>query len=248
MMRDVPPVIGHRGAAALAPENTLAGFRAAARLGVRMVEFDAKLSADGVPLLMHDDTLDRTTNGRGPVREAPWAALADLDAGGWFGPDFAGERIPTLTQALDTCCELGLAANVEIKPCPGRAAETATAVAETIRQVWPGDRTPPLVSSFSMDALEVARETAPWAPRGVLRETPATDWDVLSRSLEPATVHLNWRAVTATVVAALSARSLPVLVYTVNDAGTARRLFGMGVGGVFTDDPDAVMPVVPEGA
>ena len=239
----VPPVIGHRGAASLAPENTLAGFRAAAALGVGMVEFDAKLSADGVPVLMHDDRLDRTTDGHGPVRDTPMATLAALDAGAWFDPAFAGERVPTLVEALQTCRDLGLAANVEIKPCPGREAETALAVVETIRQVWPRDRRPPLVTSFSMQALAVALDAAPWAPRGILMRSPPADWSDPIRQLRPATVHLDRKAITADVVAGLSAHDLPVLAYTVNDAEIARKLFDLGVSAVFSDAPDVVMPI-----
>jgi hypothetical protein len=119
----LPRVIGHRGAAALAPENTLEGLRVAARLGVRWVEVDAKLSADGVVVLFHDETLDRTTDGNGPVAATRFAVLRRLDAGAWFGPAWRGPRVPTLEQALDLLSELGLRANVEIKPCPGREAK-----------------------------------------------------------------------------------------------------------------------------
>ena len=245
MAVQVPPVIGHRGAASRAPENTLAGLRAAAALAVRMVEFDAKLSADGVPVLMHDDTLDRTTDGVGAVRDMPWSVLSTLDAGRWFGPAFAGEPVPTLTRALETCLDLGLAVNVEIKPCPGRDADTALAVVETVRRVWPEDRPAPLISSFSQAALSVARQAAPWAPRGLLMVSPAPDWSEPIRRLDPATVHLDRRAVAAEVVADLSARGLPILAYTVNEADTAAKLFGMGVAGVFSDVPDVVAQAVP---
>lgn len=245
MSVQIPPVIGHRGAASRAPENTLAGLRAAAALAVRMVEFDAKLSADGVPVLMHDDTLNRTTDGRGAVRDTPWTALSLLDAGGWFGSAFAGEPVPTLSRALETCLELGLTANIEIKPCPGRDADTALTVVEMVRRVWPEDRPAPLISSFSETALSVAREVAPWAPRGLLMVSPPADWSDPVRRLEPATVHLDRRAVTAGVVADLSARGLPVLAYTVNETEIAAKLFGMGVTAVFSDVPDEVAQAVP---
>ena len=241
----IPAVIGHRGAASRAPENTLAGLRAAAASAVRMVEFDTKLSADGVPVLMHDDTLDRTTDGRGAVRDTPWSALSKLDAGGRFGPEFAGEPVPTLTQALETCLELELAANVEIKPCLGRDADTALAVVETVRRVWPQDRPAPLISSFSRAALSVARQAAPWAPRGLLVVSPPADWSDPIRRLDPATVHLDRRAITAGVVAELSARGLPILAYTVNEIDVAAKLFGLGVTAVFSDVPDMVAQAVP---
>ena len=126
------PVIGHRGAAAAAPENTLASLRKAKELGASWVEFDVKLTRDGVPILMHDERLERTTNGRGEVAQATLAELQELDAGGWFGPAFRGERVPTFEAALGLCAELGLGINVEIKPCPGREAETARVAVETL--------------------------------------------------------------------------------------------------------------------
>src|SRR5262245_47829973 len=124
-----PRVLAHRGGGTLAPENTLAGLRAAAGHGFRGVEFDAKLTRDGVAVLMHDETLDRTTNGRGPVAQTDWAALKRLDAGRWCNRRFAGETVPTLTAALRMCADLGLWPNVEIKACPGRETETGEAVA-----------------------------------------------------------------------------------------------------------------------
>src|SRR5215471_16471459 len=111
-----PRIIGHRGGGALAPENTLAGIRKAAESGIRGVEFDVMLSSDGIPVLMHDETLERTTNGRGSVSATSFAKLASLDAGAWFGPGYRNERVPSFESAGRLCAELGLWANVEIKP------------------------------------------------------------------------------------------------------------------------------------
>ena len=114
-------VIGHRGAAALAPENTLAGLRRAAEHGVRWVEVDVQLTADGVPMLIHDYVLDRTTNGRGRVSRTPLARIEALDGGSWFGPSYAGEPVPTLERAIETMTKLGLGVNFELKAGPRRA-------------------------------------------------------------------------------------------------------------------------------
>ena len=122
-----PRLIGHRGAAALAPENTLASIRAAADSGVPWIEVDAKLAKDGVPVLMHDDTLDRTTAGQGPVVARTSGELGRLDAGSWFDPRFAGETVPTLSQCLAECRRLGLGLDLEIKPDKGAEAVTAAA-------------------------------------------------------------------------------------------------------------------------
>src|SRR5262245_35511267 len=109
-----PQIVGHRGGGTLAPENTLAGIRTAAQMGCGGVEFDVMLSADGVPVLIHDETLERTTNGHGSVATTAYASLASLDAGAWFDPRFRGERVPTLDQAGKLCVELGLWANIEV--------------------------------------------------------------------------------------------------------------------------------------
>ena len=126
----LPRVIGHRGAAAYAPENTLEGIREAARRGARWVEFDAKLTGDGVVILMHDDTLDRTTNGHGSVAQTSFGDIGRLDAGAWFGEAWRGARVPRLADALALLVELDMQANIEIKPCPGREIETAQAVVD----------------------------------------------------------------------------------------------------------------------
>jgi glycerophosphoryl diester phosphodiesterase len=133
-----PRIIAHRGGGTLAPENTLAGIRKAAEMGFGGVEFDVMLSADEVPVLIHDETLERTTNGHGSVAATPYATIARLDAGAWFGPKYQGERVPTFEQAGKLCVELGLWANVEIKPAPGFERETAAAAAKLAVELWRG--------------------------------------------------------------------------------------------------------------
>lgn len=243
-MLHIPPVIGHRGAALRAPENTLAGLREAARLGARMVEFDAKLSRDGVPVLFHDEMLERTTDGRGPVERAPLAALRALDAGSKpHGPAFAGERVPTLAEGLRACLALGLAVNMEIKPCPGRELETAAASLRVLREVWPASAPAPLVSSFEVPALLAARRIAPALPRGYLIYDRPPDWRAIVAAVEPATLNVCWEKETPESLAEYRATGLPVLVYTVNDPARARALFAAGVAAVFTDAPDLILPV-----
>ncbi len=153
------PVVGHRGASAHAPENTLASLRRAWELGAAWVEFDVKLTRDGVPILMHDAKLKRTTNGSGLVASLDYAAIARLDAGAWFPGAFAGERIPTLDEAVALLQELGLAANVEIKPCPGREVETGRLVAQALLRLLARGRTP-------APDLELRQGRAPRRARG----------------------------------------------------------------------------------
>ncbi|MEW5728299.1 MAG: glycerophosphodiester phosphodiesterase [Pseudomonadota bacterium] len=227
----LPPIIGHRGAAGLAPENTLASFQAAAALGCRMVEFDVRLSADRVPVVFHDDTLDRRTSGRGPVAGHTLEQLRALDAGG-------GEVIPTLAEVLLLCRSLGLAANMEIKP--DRGAERATALAALAESLglWPAECPPPLVSSFSEEALAAAREAAPGWPRGLLLGRLPPDWRARAEALGCASIHCSERELTSDAVRAVTVAGYPLLAYTVNDRARAESLWRMGVVSVFTDRPD----------
>jgi len=238
---DLPSVIGHRGAAALAPENTLAGFRAATAAGARWVEFDVKLSADGVAVLMHDDTLDRTTDGHGAVAAAPASAIAALDAGGWFGDAFRGERVPTLVEAIAELARLGLGANIEIKPCPGRAEATARAVAAVVAAHWPDSLPAPLLSSFETASLAAAREHAPGLPRGLLLKRLSRDWRDLAVSLDCVSVNLGRRQASASGIAAVLASGLQLVIWTVNEAVEAARLLAAGASAIITDRPDALM-------
>ena len=167
-------MIGHRGAAGAAPENTLASIRKARELGATWIEFDVKLTKDGHAILFHDDCLERTTDGRGAVAATTLAEIRRLDAGGWFGPAFRGEPVPTLGQALALCVELHLGINVEIKPCAGREVETAQVTVATLLDVWPRDRPAPLVSSFSPACLVCGARPGAGAAARVSGRHPAT--------------------------------------------------------------------------
>ncbi|MFP3564000.1 glycerophosphodiester phosphodiesterase [Paraburkholderia sp. SIMBA_030] len=232
-----PRLIAHRCGGTLAPENTLAGFDACVRYGYRMVEFDAKLSADNQLFLLHDDTLERTTNGLGAAAEHTWHSLAGLDAGAWYGPQFAGTRLPTLAEAAERCARDGIAANIEIKPCPGRDEITGVLVASGALTLWQA-QTPPLLSSFSFDALAAARDAAPSLRRGVLFEDVPADWLRIVRELDCVSLHASHRHLTEPLVAGIHAAGLRVLAYTVNDPERARLLAQWGVDMICTDRID----------
>jgi glycerophosphoryl diester phosphodiesterase len=236
----LPPVIGHRGAAGCAPENTLASLRAAADGGAAWVEFDVRLSRDGQAVLFHDDRLERTTNGLGRVADCDLEELKRLDAGGWFGPRFRGERIPTLVEAIATLGELGLGANVEIKADLGREAETARVVTRILAGEWPADLPAPLLSSFATEALAAARTTAPLVARALLVTAIPPDWRRRLDALGCCALHCSARRFDRAAAGDVIARGIPLRCYTVNEERKARRLFAAGVESVFSDCPGAL--------
>lgn len=237
-----PLWIAHRGGGVAAPENTLAAMRAGAAAGFRMVEFDVMLSRDGVPLLIHDDLLERTTDGHGAVCAHDAAELRRLDAGRWHSPAFAGERIPTLDEALDLLWALDLDANIEIKPAPGHGPATGEAVARMVAARWPAGRPLPLLSSFDFDALEVARRVAPHLPRGLLFERVPDDWATQMAAHDAVSLHCDHRQNDDVRLRAIVSASVPLLCYTVNDAACAAALIAAGVSGLFTDRLDLRPP------
>ena len=188
-----PRIVAHRGGGKIAPENTIEGIEAGARLGLKMIEFDAKLSADDAVFLLHDDYVDRTSNGHGAARQMKYETLAALDAGSWFSPAFAGARMPTLAQVAASCAALGLAANVEIKPCEGRDVETGRRVAMETARLWSDAEIAPLLSSFSYAALEAAADAAPDLPRGMLYEDIPDDWRAQAAALSCVSLHADHR-------------------------------------------------------
>jgi len=237
----LPRVIGHRGAAGHAPENTLASIRTAARFGVRWVEFDVHLSSDGIPILIHDDTLDRTTDGEGPVDRQTAASLKSLDAGRWYDENFAGERIPTLEGTMRALATLGLGANVEIKPSPGREAQTGYAVASMLREQWPAALSPPVLSSFKTESLAAAKEVAPGIARALLVPRLNGDWARTLRDLECTALHCGHKTLNAATAAQVRREGYPLRVYTVNDRARAQTLYGWGVETIISDHPDRLL-------
>ena len=239
----LPRIIGHRGACGLAPENTVASFRKAAELGVRWVEFDVHLSADGVPVVIHDDTVNRTTSGRGKVAKLGLAELQALDAGTWFQPRFQGERVPTLEAIVALLGKLGLGAVVEIKPSPGTEVETAEATVRLLLKRWPDHLPPPMVSSFEIEALERAHEVAPGIARALLVGRVRDGWQHEVDRLGCSALHADQERLDAKTVASVTHAGLPLFAYTVNDAARAADLFRWGVAAVFSDRPDLIEPV-----
>ena len=237
-----PRWIAHRGAGLLAPENTLAAFRLGAHHGFRMFECDAKLSADGEVFLLHDATLERTSNGRGSAGDLTWAQLSRLDAGSWHSPGHAGEPLLRLEALARWCLAQGHMLNIEIKPTPGTEARTGDAVAREAARLWAGATIPPLLSSFQAEALAAARMAAPELPRALLLHSWTDGW--FSQALGLGCValvchHPLWDART---VAQVHAAGLRCLSYTVNDEKTVQQLWALGTDGIITDRVDLFYP------
>ncbi len=226
-MLQLPKVIGHRGAAAYAPENTLASFREARRRGATWVEIDVKLTADGVPIVMHDPSLKRTM---GVDRLVAETRRADLPG-----------DVPTFEEAIACFAELGLGCNVEIKPCEGREAETARTTVATLGRCWPGTLPPPLLSSFKDAALAAAREAAPEIARAILLDEIRDDWRSRAEAVGAAGVNTNGKRLTAPRAVEIRQAGYALSVYTINDGDVARALVGMGVHCIITDAPDVIL-------
>jgi glycerophosphoryl diester phosphodiesterase len=233
-----PRWIAHRGAGKLAPENTLAAFKLGHQHGFRMFECDAKLSADGQLYLLHDDTLERTTSGRGAAAAWAWSDLAELDAGAWHSEAFQGERLLTLDALAHWLQAQGDLVNLEIKPCPGREAETGAAVARAAQALWVGATVQPLLSSFSVEALQAAQQAAPAMPRALLFEFLPPDWLDHAKALGVIAVVPHHALLTAEVIAQAHVAGLRVLTYTVNEPERAQTLWSQGLDGLITDKVD----------
>lgn len=241
MRLKLPQIIGHRGAAGYAPENTLESIHTAADMGVEWVELDVKLTKDQVPVIFHDETLERTTNGSGPVEEATYEDLRQLEAGSWFSDGFAGIKIPTLEEAVDVLLERGLGLNLEIKPCPGRERETAEVALDILSGIW-DDHERLLLSSFQHVSLEAARDMAQDWARGLLvaEEAVLANWRDMADYLDVKTVHIGSRLLTRELVEEISDEDYGVLVFTVNEPDEARKFQSWGVDSLFSDRPDVV--------
>lgn len=223
-----PRIIAHRCGGALAAENSLAGLRVAAQLGCRAVEFDVMLTADGVPILMHDETLERTTRCTGRVAGRTLAEIRTCDP-----------AVPTLAEAIAECQRLGLWANIELKPAIGYEEETGTVVGAWLAQHWGGQG---VISSFSQESALAGRRLLPDTSFALLFEALPDDWRAQCARLGARTVHVAEAQVTPALAATLNAAGVGWACYTVNDRSRAEVLFSLGCLAVFTDRPDLWPP------
>jgi len=235
-----PRLIAHRGAGLQAPENTLTAMRVGHAHGYRMVEFDVKLAADNVAFLLHDATLERTTTGRGRADALPWRELSRLDAGGWHSAKYAGEPLPTLAAIARWARAHGMLCNIEIKPTPGRESETGGAIALDATALWRDTDVPPLLSSFSEDALAAALAAAPALPRALLLDDLPADWEARLVRLECVALVIDHEALSDDIVKQARRAGYRVLAFTPNAPERIVELGAWGVDGIITDAVDHV--------
>ncbi|MDN4053189.1 glycerophosphodiester phosphodiesterase [Massilia sp. YIM B02763] len=243
-----PRMLAHRGGGTLAPENTLAGVKRGMAAGFRAIEYDVMLARDGVPVVLHDPLLGRTVAAPGSVTDYDALALATLDAGSWFGPEYAGEPVPLFAEFAQYCKAHGVWMNIELKPAPGFDAATGTTVARMTSALFAdalaaGERgRVPLLSSFSEAALQAARAAAPRLPRALLVDALPPDWRERAAGLGVVALHVDHLALTAAQAADVKAAGLGLFCYTVNDPARARELLGWGVDAFCTDRIDLIGP------
>jgi len=236
-----PLWIAHRGAGKLAPENTLAAFKLGHSYGYRAFECDVKLSADEHCFLMHDATLERTTNGQGTAADKPWSELARLDAGGWHSEAYRGEPLASLEAVADFCIAEGCTVNLEIKPTPGTELRTGQVASGEAARLWAGS-TPPLLSSFQLEALLGAMEGAPELPRALLLDALKPGWLDHAQRLGCVAVVTHHPLMDEATIAAIHGAGMRALVYTVNETARAQELLTLGIDGLITDAVDRFKP------
>ncbi len=239
-MLQLPFVIGHRGACAYAPENTLASIRKAAAIGLSWVEVDVMLTEDNVPVIFHDETVSRTTNGQGRLREASFAYIDSLDAGAWFHPRFAGEKVPTLQSLLACCQVLNLSLNLELKVCDKEAPVLVKKVLQVLKTQGLQPPLQILLSSFSLETLRLLKVAGCPYPLAWNVSAWVPAWEIVAQEMGFYSIHFPAEVLTKTRVASVKQHGQHVLAYTVNQAAKARCLAAMGVDAVFSDAGDKI--------
>lgn len=219
-----PPLsglIGHRGVAALAPENTLASFELASKQGIEWVEFDVRLTRDEHLIIFHDDTLERTTNGSGLVNEHTLDHLIQLDAGSWFAPRFKGQTIPVFSKMITTLNQLQLFSNIELKVPPNASKHHCDTLVDllidNLKHYWPKDNPWPLVSSFQWELLIRLRAKMPDIPIGFLQENCSYDMIEIVTSTPNSALHCGYESLTEPCFrTAKTLPSLSLLIPSIN--------------------------------
>ena len=231
-------IAGHRGAASLAPENTLAGFKKALQSGVKWIELDTQLSADNTPIIFHDETVDRCTNGTSRVADLSLEQLQALDAGSWFSEEFSGEKILTLEQTLVFFMENDLSMNLEIKIHHDHQIQPLVEKVATVLSKVNFPSAKLIISSFSDLALIHCRQVMPDIRLGYI-----TEFDPLPilEKLKPVnlySLHIDYKILNQEMAETIIQSGLKLVIWTLNDLTQASKFRSWGVEMIITDKPD----------
>ncbi|MEM1243635.1 MAG: glycerophosphoryl diester phosphodiesterase [Pseudomonadota bacterium] len=240
---ETPIIIGHRGASGYAPENTLSAFEKARNLDIKWVEFDVVLTSDFIPVLLHDTTIDRTTNGLGSILQYSFDQLQVFDAGSWFAPAFKGERIPSLATVLTFLRKNNLFAVIEIKALKNNEKQVATKTMEIIEKYWPDYQDKVIVSSFSYAVLKVVRQLLKEVKIGLGVEKWQPNILDQAQQINAYSVHINQQILKQKYIHFAQAKGFKVYAYTVNEKNRARQLLNWQIDGMFSDYPDKILPL-----
>ncbi len=230
-------IAAHRGVPSLAPENTLAGIYKAAELGLSWIEIDTQLSADGIPVIVHDRTVNRCSNGHGAVADLYLSELQQLDVGSWFDEAFADQRMPSLSQVLTVCQSLQLQINLELKI---HAGDDIQLLCEQVASVIEESQFPVrqlLISSFDHQAMLEIKKRLPEVRRGQLWEALADDWQVKLQAIEAYSAHCHYRALSEQQAMQVKQSGYRLICYTANDPDEVRDHWHWGVDLMITDHP-----------
>ncbi|MDV7104936.1 glycerophosphodiester phosphodiesterase family protein [Vibrio sp. TH_r3] len=230
-------IVGHRGAAALAPENTLAGMKKASEVGIHWVEIDTQLTADGVPVVFHDETLQRCTNGTGKLAAHTYDEIKTLDAGSWFGEEFVAESIPSLEEALQTCLNEDLSINLEIKV---HHDEQAFPLVKNVASVIHSSGFPIeklLLSSFCIKAVEACMLHMPEIRRGYITEQKSSDYLPELEHLGLFSIHVNQEVLTSEMAKSITDKGYTLNIWTLNEPNKVDDFTQMKVTNIITDNP-----------
>lgn len=239
----IPTLIAHRGLSTFAPENTFAAFNLAEQKGFQMFECDVQLSKDRVPVIFHDEKLNRTSNGKGRVRETDFKTLQNLDVGSWFGAEFKDERIPSLAELLAWLSEHRIAMNLELKGDDGATADNrllAETVADMLKPYLSRLQERLLISSFQYEALETFKAKCPSLPLGLLvsekqfKKLGLSGLQAQFNALQASSINPALKLINEKNLAGFRAICETVLVYTV-DIHRAQAVLDKGVSAVFTN-------------
>lgn len=234
----LPFAIAHRGASQIAPENTLSALKKAKEKGATFVECDIQLTKDHHPVIFHDTTLARTTNGRGSLSDTTFAKIQSLDAGSWFSSEFKNERVPTLQEWLQCAVNLKLGLNLELKSSTKKdSILLAEIVIDHLQKYWPAHSTTLFISSSNQFALMQIAERANSLPLGLISEKLIAEKSATALlNANIISVHQPVKLLNESYIAMLHDVGLRVLAYTVNDLTLAMQLKAMGTDGIFTDN------------